>query len=277
MKTLLKPLFDAVLYRWNKFNLKKQQQQIAGLTWFSIKKLKHDKSDHLKVHRSKIGDLYYTQAQQLYHGLQEVLVDEIYKVNLASNARIIDCGANIGLSVLYFKSICPSAHITAFEPDRHNFELLTKNCIVNNLKQVDLVEAAVWKENTQLKFIAQGGMDSKISEGAEEGILVKAYSLIDYLQDPVDFLKLDIEGAEFEVLKNIEEYMDKIATLFIEYHGSFSQTNELIAILDMVQKAGFYVYIKEACNVYTTPFYINSKHTQFDVQLNIFCRRTTQD
>jgi|LauGreDrversion4_2_1035121.scaffolds.fasta_scaffold329751_2 FkbM family methyltransferase len=277
MKTLLKPLFDAVLYRWNKFNLKKQQQQIAGLTWFSIKKLKHDKSDHLKVHRSKIGDLYYTQAQQLYHGLQEVLVDEIYKVNLASNARIIDCGANIGLSVLYFKSICPSAHITAFEPDRHNFELLTKNCIVNNLKQVDLVEAAVWKENTQLKFIAQGGMDSKISEGAEEGILVKAYSLIDYLQDPVDFLKLDIEGAEFEVLKNIEEYMDKIATLFIEYHGSFSQTNELIAILDMVQKAGFYVYIKEACNVYPTPFYINSKHTQFDVQLNIFCRRTTQD
>ena len=277
MKTLLKPLFDAVLYRWNKFNLKKQQQQIAGLTWFSIKKLKHDKSDHLKVHRSKIGDLYYTQAQQLYHGLQEVLVDEIYKVNLASNARIIDCGANIGLSVLYFKSICPSAHITAFEPDRHNFELLTKNCIVNNFKQVDLVEAAVWKENTQLKFIAQGGMDSKISEGAEEGILVKAYSLIDYLQDPVDFLKLDIEGAEFEVLKNIEEYMDKIATLFIEYHGSFSQTNELIAILDMVQKAGFYVYIKEACNVYPTPFYINSKHTQFDVQLNIFCRRTTQD
>ena len=277
MKTLLKPLFDAVLYRWNKFNLKKQQQQIAGLTWFSIKKLKHDKSDHLKVHRSKIGDLYYTQAQQLYHGLQEVLVDEIYKVNLASNARIIDCGANIGLSVLYFKSICPSAHITAFEPDRHNFELLTKNCIVNNLKQVDLIEAAVWKENTQLKFIAQGGMDSKISEGAEEGILVKAYSLIDYLQDPVDFLKLDIEGAEFEVLKNIEEYMDKIATLFIEYHGSFSQTNELIAILDMVQKAGFYVYIKEACNVYPTPFYINSKHTQFDVQLNIFCRRTTQD
>jgi FkbM family methyltransferase len=277
MKTLLKPLFDAVLYRWNKFNLKKQQQQIAGLTWFSIKKLKHDKSDHLKVHRSKIGDLYYTQAQQLYHGLQEVLVDEIYKVNLASNSRIIDCGANIGLSVLYFKSICPSAHITAFEPDRHNFELLTKNCIVNNLKQVDLVEAAVWKENTQLKFIAQGGMDSKISEGAEEGILVKAYSLIDYLQDPVDFLKLDIEGAEFEVLKNIEEYMDKIATLFIEYHGSFSQTNELIAILDMVQKAGFYVYIKEACNVYPTPFYINSKHTQFDVQLNIFCRRTTQD
>jgi FkbM family methyltransferase len=277
MKTLLKPLFDAVLYRWNKFNLKKQQQQIAGLTWFSIKKLKHDKSDHLKVHRSKIGDLYYTQAQQLYHGLQEVLVDEIYKVNLGSNARIIDCGANIGLSVLYFKSICPSAHITAFEPDRHNFELLTKNCIVNNLKQVDLVEAAVWIENTQLKFIAQGGMDSKISEGAEEGILVKAYSLIDYLQDPVDFLKLDIEGAEFEVLKNIEEYMDKIATLFIEYHGSFSQTNELIAILDMVQKAGFYVYIKEACNVYPTPFYINSKHTQFDVQLNIFCRRTTQD
>jgi FkbM family methyltransferase len=277
MKTLLKPLFDAVLYRWNKFNLKKQQQQIAGLTWFSIKKLKHDKSDHLKVHRSKIGDLYYTQAQQLYHGLQEVLVDEIYKVNLASNARIIDCGANIGLSVLYFKSICPSAHITAFEPDRHNFELLTKNCIVNNLKQVDLVEAAVWKENTQLKFIAQGGMDSKISEGAEEGILVKAYSLIDYLHDPVDFLKLDIEGAEFEVLKNIEEYMDKIAKLFIEYHGSFSQTNELIAILDMVQKAGFYVYIKEACNVYPTPFYINSKHTQFDVQLNIFCRRTTQD
>jgi len=277
MKTLLKPLFDAVLYRWNKFNLKKQQQQIAGLTWFAIKKLKHDKSVHLKLHHSKMGDLYYTHAQQLYHGLQEVLVDEIYKVNLASNARIIDCGANIGLSVLYFKSICPSAHITAFEPDKHNFEILTKNCIVNNLKQVDLVEAAVWKENTELKFIAQGGMDSKISEGADAGITVKAYSLIGYLQEPVDFLKLDIEGAEYEVLRNIEGNLDNITNLFIEYHGDFSQTNELVDILNIVQKAGFYVYIKEACNVYLTPFYINTKHTQFDVQLNIFCRRTAQD
>ena len=277
MKTLLKPLFDAVLYRWNKFNLKKQQQQIAGLTWFAIKKLKHDKSVHLKLHHSKMGDLYYTHAQQLYHGLQEVLVDEIYKVNLASNARIIDCGANIGLSVLYFKSICPSAHITAFEPDKHNFEILTKNCIVNNLKQVDLVEAAVWKENTELKFIAQGGMDSKISEGADAGITVKAYSLITYLQEPVDFLKLDIEGAEYKVLRNIEGNLDNITNLFIEYHGDFSQTNELVDILNIVQKAGFYVYIKEACNVYPTPFYINTKHTQFDVQLNIFCRRTAQD
>jgi FkbM family methyltransferase len=277
MKTLLKPLFDAVLYRWNKFNLKKQQQQIAGLDWFSIKKLKHDKSSHLKLHRSQIGDFYYTQAQQLYHGLQEVLVEEIYKVTLVPNARIIDCGANIGISVLYFKSICPTAVITAFEPDKHNFELLTKNCIVNNLNHVDLIEAAVWKENTDLKFMAQGGMDSKISIGAEEGVVVKAQSLTRYLQEPVDFLKLDIEGAEFEVLKNIKDYLSNITNLFIEYHGAFTQTNELVEILDMVQKAGFYVYIKEACNVYATPFCIDTKHTQFDVQLNIFCRRTTQD
>ncbi|MFM6944272.1 MAG: FkbM family methyltransferase, partial [Bacteroidota bacterium] len=99
--------------------------------------------------------------------------------------------------------------------------------------------------------------------------------LTGYLQEPVDFLKLDIEGAEFEVLKSIKDYLSNITNLFIEYHGAFTQTNELVEILGMIQKAGFYVYIKEACNVYPTPFLISSKHGQFDVQLNIFCRKAS--
>jgi len=90
------------------------------------------------------------------------------------------------------------------------------------------------------------------------------------INERIGFLKLDIEGAEYEVLKDIEDKLFLIDNIFIEYHGSFEQNSELINILLILRSSQFKFYIKEATPVYNTPFHRKISAPPYDVQLNIF-------
>ena len=86
----------------------------------------------------------------------------------------------------------------------------------------------------------------------------------------VDFLKIDIEGAEFVVLKDIENELYNVDAIFIEYHSMQNKKQNLHEILKIVQDAGFNYHIKEA---YTSkhPFMERNLNFGMDLQLNIFC------
>ena len=200
-----------------------------------------------------------------------VFIDEIYFQHLGPSPLILDCGANIGLSVIYLKKLFPEARIVAFEPDEQNFGLLEKNVASFGFSKVELRQEAVWTENTNITFSASGTLGSKIESGVNKyTTTVKATRLKDFLQDPVDFLKLDIEGAEYTVLKDAAEKIRAAKNIFIEYHGNFEQNEELTEIFELLIQNGFHYYIKEAAPVYRTPFSRNNP-TTFDLQLNIFC------
>ena len=222
---------------------------------------------------------YFQGGLEYLHGLKEIFVDGIYDQDLPENAYILDCGAHIGLSVIYLKGICPSAKIICFEPDRKNYSTLQKNILSHNLKEIDAKNEAVWIKNTELNFIQQGTMSSKIGGDDENTVKVKAVKLKDFLNRKVDFLKLDIEAAEYMVLKDISENLINIEKMFIEYHGVFNQKNELLEILNIISTAGFDFYIKEAFPVYGRPFLFQKKDLDsYDLQLNIFCfRNVTHD
>jgi hypothetical protein len=135
---------------------------------------------------------------------------------------------------------------------------------------------AVWRENTTLDFSSDGTMGSKVEQTASPGTgKVKATRLKDLLNREIDFLKIDIEGAEFPVLKDIKDVLHNVKYMFLEYHGNFSQNNELTEIFHILQSAGFNYYIKEAAEIYTSPFLAatSTLKTIFDVQLNLFCFR----
>ena len=89
--------------------------------------------------------------------------------------------------------------------------------------------------------------------------------------DAVDFLKMDIEGAEFEVVKDCAPHLHKIENFFLEYHGKASETHKLNELLEIVENAGFKVYIKMAADNLKHPFAQKETGTIYDVQLNIFC------
>lgn len=222
------------------------------------------------------GVVHYTNPQEFLHGLKEIFIEQLYKAKLPPDAYIIDCGANIGLSVIYFKQLVPNAKIVAFEPDEKNAELLKRNADSFDLQNVEIRQEAVWIDNTTLSFKSEGTMSSKIDESTQNGSnKVRAIRLKELLNRKIDFLKIDIEGAEYEVLKDIKENLHFVQNMFFEYHGSFQQNNELLDIIDIIHGAGFKFYIKEAANVYNHPFLSSEELSQhaYDLQLNIFCFR----
>ena len=248
----------------------------ASLNWLKIKYLKHlpnYKPGTFNLNGTKI---HFINGQDVLHCLIDIFVNEIYNIEFdTSNPYILDCGANMGLATIYLKKRYPKATIIAFEPDENNFTLLQKNINQQNWKNIELRKEAVWKEDCTLKFQCDGTLGSKISKSNESKneTLVKAIRLNNLLNKSVDFLKIDIEGAEYEVIKDCANNLQNVKHLFIEFHGHFNKMHELNTIFDIIKNAGFSYYIKEAASVYHTPFNRNPRPMIFDLQLNIFCFR----
>jgi len=246
----------------------------VNLSLLFIKYLKHITPNKIHSHLLLNHKTFFYSGPQYLHGLKEIFIDGVYDQAFPENAYILDCGAHIGLSVIYLKSICPSAHIVCFEPDAKNFDLLQKNISSHHLKNIDAKNEAIWIENRSLNFIQEGNMASKIgSDSSVNTVSVKAVRLKGYLNQKIDFLKLDIEGAEYKVIKDIANSLTDVKNMFVEYHGSFEQNDELLEIFDIILKAGFKFYFKEAANNYDHPFLRKKNEQDYDLQLNIFCFR----
>lgn len=207
------------------------------------------------------------------HGIDEIFIQEVYKyASYEQEPVILDCGANIGLSVIYFKRLYPKAKVIAFEPDPQIFSILSKNLAEYNYDDVEIVNAAVWNENATLTFESDGSVGGRIDSDKTtgNGIKVKSVRLRDYLTSHVDFLKIDIEGAEYEVLKDCKDLIGNVANLFIEYHVLPNQEQHLHDILDWVHAAGFKYYMREAWDNMKYPFMGDFKNL-YQLQLNISC------
>lgn len=222
------------------------------------------------------ADYYYPDRSSFEYLVREFLVRET--LNFRSdreNPNIIDCGANIGISTIFFKSIFPSATVTAFEPDPDLFRYLTKNCA--SLDGVELIEAAVWTEETTLPFQRAGLLGSHFSHLSEKPgpgaeIEVKTARLSSYLESPVDLLKIDIEGAEFEVLKDCREFLSNVKNLFVEAHTFPDRPQRLAELFTLIEESGFRVHIHSSMEE-SQPFLSVSEHNGKDLRLNLFCYR----
>jgi len=247
-----------------------------NINFFTLKYLKNLTTGKIKEHKLKDGTISYRNAQELLHGFDEIFIQELYKIELGADCYIIDCGANIGLSVIYLKQLLPTATILAFEPDDQNFSLLSRNVSSFRFDNVELKNEAVWIENTTIGFTNEGSMSSKLDQNGTASKKIKASRLKDFLTKKVDFLKIDIEGAEYVVIKDVQEELFNVQNLFLEYHGTFDQNRELVEIFNILSGSGFRFYIKEATPVYKSPFFDSfqkSEKKDWDIQLNIFCFR----
>lgn len=163
--------------------------------------------------------------------------------------KILDCGSNIGISVLRYKHLYPESHIVAFEPDPVICEVLRENVKANSLTNVDVIQAAVWTENTSVNFSVSPTGDSQAGHLAtldsdaipRETITVKSIWLGEYLNEPVDFLKLDIEGAELPVLLSCVEQLKNVNQMMVEVHYRVDQSETLVQILNILKQQGFSV------------------------------------
>lgn len=191
----------------------------------------------------------FHDARCFYDSYLEILKDEIYKFTTDSeNPLIIDCGANMGVSVLFFAREFPGAKIIAFEPEEAIYNVLKKNISSYGLSNVELHQKAVWNSETVLEFTSDHGMGGSVANtfSNQQAVKVHTVRLADFLQEKVDFLKLDIEGAEYIVLKDCEPLLKNVEKLFVEYHSFINQEQKLEEILDMLKRAGFRYHLKQS-------------------------------
>jgi FkbM family methyltransferase len=277
-KSIIKNVFNGIILSVNKV-LGIFKKNKFGIGFLNQKYLKHlPFGNKIKTIQSKFGKIYLKSGQDLYHSIVEIFDHEIYLQDFKKDSYIIDCGANVGLSTIYFKSICPSANVECFEPDISNFELLKLNIDSCGFSEgVNIYNSAIWIENTTIDFINDGSLSSRISNGIDKSNSnkVEAVRLRDLINKPVNFLKIDIEGAEYNVLKDIEDRLNFVDRMFLEYHGSFQENYQLLEIFTIINRNNFKFYIKEAGIVYVNPFYRFDGEFKkiYDVQLNIFCFR----
>ncbi len=156
---------------------------------------------------------------------------------------ILDCGAHIGLGVLWFKKHYPQSNIVAFEPNPRTFKLLGLNIKQNKLKNVKVVNAALSNNETGAIFYVGKDTQPKETWGdtlfkswfkEQDGfkkIEVRTIKLSNYINKPVDFLKMDIEGAETKVFEEIGNKLSLIKEIVFEFHkipGNKKQSNPRI-------------------------------------------------
>jgi FkbM family methyltransferase len=257
-----------------KLSQAKSKPRYQSFSWIQKRILKHLDDHSIKLFTFRDFKVFYKRPYELIKTYEELFLDEIYRFQTISEQPIIiDCGANIGLSSLYFKSIYPNAILHAFEPDAALFQLLEKNAQVNGFTNTHLHQAAVWIEDTNLSFSSKGSEASHIDLSNQSEHQVKAIRLSSFLTqfERIDFLKMDIEGAEFQVVADCLEGLKKVDHFFLEYHGKVDQTKQLYTLLHQVESIGFNVYIKMAADQLKSPFYEKQTGTPYDVQLNIFC------
>lgn len=181
--------------------------------------------------------------------IEEIFVHKEYAFECdRPDPVILDCGSNIGIATLYFKYRYPHAKITCFEPDPNTFAKLKQNVEANHLTNVELRNQAVWIQDTTLNFFVDsdtpGDMRASTDpkRAKDQGGEVQAVRLADLINGPVDFLKIDIEGAEGVVLKDLAETgkIKQIREMVIEYHHHIDpETDNLSEMLAMLEAQGF--------------------------------------
>ena len=159
--------------------------------------------------------------------LRQVLLEKHYDVLLQPSPKVIvDAGANIGLSAVFFANKYPDAIIIAIEPEASNFQTLQKN--VSPYPRITPLQAALWPEKRQISLIdphyGHHGfqtVDGNTNGGEQVG-MVQALAIDDVLAraglNVIDLLKIDIEGAEKEVFESSAKWMPKVGAIMAELH-----------------------------------------------------------
>ncbi len=146
----------------------------------------------------------------------------------ASPRHIVDAGANIGLTAVFFANKYPKSEIIAIEPEESNFRILREN--VKPYPNVHPVLGALWKRECELVLIdpdsghhgfqtTDVGASTPRREARVQAFTVE--SLMKRMNwDRVDLLKVDIEGAEKEVFEACDSWISRVGACMVEVHDA---------------------------------------------------------
>lgn len=143
---------------------------------------------------------------------------------------LYDIGANVGyFSLLASVLVGDNGKVFAFEPLPRNVEFLKKHISINKLANIEVIEAAVSYQSGEA-FFDLGASTAMGHLSDSGGLQVQMVSLDDLVSagklEPPDYIKLDVEGAEYDALRGAEAVIDKIQpVLFLDTHQRSAHQN----------------------------------------------------
>lgn len=160
--------------------------------------------------------------------IHDVLTGNVYKpVQLKdfSPTRIIDIGANVGASAIYFHSQYPNAQVTCFEPSTKNFRYLTQN--LQDINHITLNPFGL-SDTTKITTLFEGKTqclqysifkNTEVSESGEQIQLKAAFDEVKEIIENQTVIKIDTEGCEFPILNSIKTLFNQLQVIYLEFHS----------------------------------------------------------
>jgi FkbM family methyltransferase len=179
---------------------------------------------------------------------------------------IIDAGAHVGAATHYFKRRYPGARVLAYEANPVTFRLLRENIARNRLEGVVAMQAALAAEPGEITFYAAATDDEPGAWGdslirqpwhdndATSAVRVPAVTLSSILTEPVDLLKLDIEGMETAVLTEAAPRLSLVKRVVLEFHGTKrNPDNSINRLIEVLREAGLTPEIRQFGEIIAIP------------------------
>lgn len=163
--------------------------------------------------------------------------------------RIVDAGANVGISALLLRRTFPGAAIVCIEPDAANAARIQLHLRENGVEDVQVFQAALWPVDdlVDLSTPAQDSQSWAIQAKASRDGRVRAISVLTLMKelgwDRIDLLKMDIEGGEFPLFAHpsAKDWLSRVQSIVGEYHPDLGDEQELLRSIEL---AGFKVEIR---------------------------------
>jgi len=269
MKLVLQELFFGVYKFFTNSNYRKFLY--LAIVYGSRKRFRSTRISFLNY------SLNVPDCQSFIWQFKEIFVDEYYRFESNSeNPVIFDCGANVGTSCVYFKKLYPGSRITAFEANPEVANILKENLRNNGIADIRLLNKAVWINSEGLEMGLESADASSIHMKLNR-VKVESVRLRVYLEkeERIDMLKMDIEGAEVNVLIDCKENLSKVRNIFIEFHSYRNEKQRLSEIINILESNNFRYFMKQPEDR-TRPFInrLNKSNPEIDLQLNIFAYRS---
>jgi FkbM family methyltransferase len=219
--------------------------------------------------------IYSHNVECIERTFKSIFEKNIYFFKSESDSPlIIDAGANIGMGVLYWKRLYPKSKIIAFEPSRMAYKSLLKNVEANNLTNVQCINKAVADKEGVLQFTTNEIISGSLvtEKNLKDNYEVDVTTLGKYIQENIDLLKIDIEGAEKFIFDDIKSNISFLNNIFLEYHSFINEKQYLSKYLTIFEENGFRYSIE---NENKQNNYFSNKKISLnqDMQLNIWATK----
>ena len=213
----------------------------------------------------------FTHPQAFVAQYRAMFHERMYAARLGPAPVILDVGANYGLASIALKAEHPDAEIVAFEADPAIAAIAEANLRAAGHDDVALIRAAAWTAAGTMRFAAEGSDAGRL--GDDGGIEVPTVRLRDWLDRDVDLLKMDIEGAEVDVLLDCADRLHRVANLACEYHSFAGRPQRLGDLIGALESAGHRVIVQGDMAPDHPLVDAPADASGMDMRLNVYARR----